>query len=295
MTKVWATSENEAITADYLDMLVKELRGESYSKSEHCKELMGKIGRKKPAIHLKHRTISGVLEALVLPYVEGYKPLYNAQKSLTPTVQDIICRRPGLHDYLARTNAGNVLSFPDLESPISFEPPPTEHDNFVPDAVEGTIRIFKDLERPEAWDARNRRLGEAGEKAVFLNEKRRLNDLGRADLSERVEWTAKEQGDGFGFDVRSFFGSGEMADRELMLEVKTTGGPKSTPFYITWNELHVASEQKYNYRLIRLYNFMSKERRAAYELAPPLENHVELQPTTFRAKPTVPIGKESHP
>lgn len=294
MNNSWSIAENETITADYFDMLGKELRGELYSKTEHRNALMDKISRSKGSIEFKHQNVSAVLAVLGLPYIQGYKPRRNFQVSLAHAVSDVIGDRPGLYDSLAGTDAPDVPAFQEPEPLIPIEGPPTEHDNFAPDAVEGVFRIFKQFERPEARDARNRELGEAGEKAVLLHERHRLHELGRPDLSERVEWTAKERGDGFGFDVRSFFGSGAMAERELMLEVKTTGGPKSTPFYITKNELHVASEQKGNYRLVRLYNFRFEERRAAYELLPPLERSVNLQPTIYRARPAFLKETASH-
>lgn len=295
MNSSWSKTENEIIAADYFDMLGKELRGELYSKTEHRLALMDKISRSKGSIEFKHQNISAVLAVLGLPYIQGYKPRRNFQVSLSHTVNEVIGDSPRLYDSLTGTDSPGVPAFQEPEPLIPIEGPPTEHDNFAPDAIEGVFRIFKQFERPEARDARNRALGEAGEKAVVLHERHRLNELGRPDLSERVEWTAKERGDGFGFDVRSFFGSGEMADRELMLEVKTTGGPKSTPFYITRNELHVASERKDNYRLIRLYNFRFAGLRAAYKLKPPLESRVELQPTVYRARPTFLEGTASHP
>ena len=283
------------IAADYFNMLGKELSGDPYSKTEHRLALMDKISRSKGSIEFKHQNISAVLAVLGLPYIQGYKPRRNFQVSLGHSVREFIGDNPRLYDSLAGTDAPIAPAFQEPEPLIPIEGPPTEQDNFAPDAVEGVFQIFKQFERPEARDARNRELGEAGEKAVVLHERRRLLELGRPDLSERVEWTAKEKGDGFGFDVLSFFGSGETAGRELLLEVKTTGGPKSTPFYITKNELHVAAEQKDSYRLIRLYNFRFAGLRAAYKLKPPLENRVELLPTVFRARPSFLTGTASRP
>ena len=293
MNSSWSTTENEMIAADYFDMLGKELSGERYSKTKHRLALMDKISRSNGSIEFKHQNISAVLAVLGLPYIRGYKPRRNFQVTLAHAVSEFIGDNPSFYDSLSGTDASIVPAFQEAEPLIPIEGPPTEHDNFAPDAIEGVFRIFKQFERPEARDARNRALGEVGEKAVVLHEQHRLLELGRPDLSERVEWTAKERGDGFGFDVRSFFGSGETAGRELLLEVKTTGGPKSTPFYITRNELHVASERKDSYRLIRLYNFRFEDLRAGYKLKPPLENRVELQPTVYRASPSFLTGTAS--
>ena len=130
-------------------------------------------------------------------------------------------------------------------------------------------------------DARNRILGKAGESLVYEYERLRLKTIGRKDLSECVRWVARDDGDGYGYDIRSFNGEGEDADQELWLEVKTTNGSATTPFYITRNELHVSKQRPDVFRIFRLYDFRKRVR--AYRLAPPLEEHLSLTPTIFRA------------
>ena len=116
---------------------------------------------------------------------------------------------------------------------------------------------------------------------MFDVERRRLNGLGRQDLSDRVRWVARDDGDGFGFDILSFDGTGDEADRERWLEIKTTNGPKATPFFITSNELRVSKECPHVFRIVRLYDFRRQGR--AYRLEPPLEKKVRLSPTIYRA------------
>ena len=85
-------------------------------------------------------------------------------------------------------------------------------------------------------------LGKAGEEFVFELERKRLSMLGRQDLADDVRWVARDDGDGYGYDILSFHGSGTgyEASRERWLEIKTTNGPKTTPFFITRNELNVS-------------------------------------------------------
>ena len=45
-------------------------------------------------------------------------------------------------------------------------------------------------------DAANRKLGGQGEQFVFDLERHHLKEIGRADLAARVEWTARDRGDG---------------------------------------------------------------------------------------------------
>ena len=68
---------------------------------------------------------------------------------------------------------------------------------------------------------------------------------------------------------------------ERWLEVKTTNGPATTPFWITANERHVSEERPDVFRLARLYDF--SRTRAAFRLKPPLKDHVRLAASQYRA------------
>jgi hypothetical protein len=116
-------------------------------------------------------------------------------------------------------------------------------------------------------DARNRALGRAGA----------LRAARRDDLAERIRWVSHLDGDGAGYDIRSFDADG--SDR--LIEVKTTNGWERTPFQITRNELAVSEACHKDWRLVRLWNFAREPR--AFELRPPLEAHVSLIATNFQA------------
>ncbi|WP_182085960.1 DUF3883 domain-containing protein [Aureimonas sp. ME7] len=66
---------------------------------------------------------------------------------------------------------------------------------------------------PALRDARNRALGRKGEERIFLDEKASLRAAGRADLPCAVRRVSEEDGDGAGYDIRSF----DLAGRERLI------------------------------------------------------------------------------
>ena len=283
MAKHWSDSEIDLILNSYFVMLEHEQTGRAFSKSDHRRELMKYIERSKKAIEFKHMNISAVMDALGLPYISGYTPLGNFQKKLVKAVETYLKENPELHKLLV----GEIGVFPpyDVESSLDevivFDEKPPQRQKQEKDISKDTESIVSRFEYPAERDARNRRLGEAGELLVYEYERLRLQTVGRQDLSECVRWIARDEGDGFGYDIRSFNGAGDKADQELWLEVKTTNGSAITPFYITRNELQVSKQWPDAYRIFRLYDFRKQVR--AFCLAPPLEKHVSLTPTILRA------------
>jgi hypothetical protein len=105
-----------------------------------------------------------------------------------------------------------------------------------------------------------------------------LRRAGREDLAQRVRWTSQEDGDGAGYDIASFTPEGG----PRLVEVKTTNGWERSAFHISRNELEVANDNRDSWRLVRVWNFARQPR--AFELAPPLDAHVSLTPTSFLAR-----------
>jgi hypothetical protein len=139
--------------------------------------------------------------------------------------------------------------------------------------IERLVRKFNPVER----DFRNRKLGREGEELVFRFERERLKQRDRPDLAKRIRWISEEDGDGAGYDILSFDEKG----KEQFLEVKTTVGADTTPFYITRNELSLSSERPEAFRLCRVFDFSIRPRM--FELAPPLQNFVHLSPFSYEA------------
>lgn len=283
MAETWTEGENDAIVRDYFVMLELEQMGQPFIKAEHRRALVEITGRSHGSIEFKHCNISAVMEALGLPRIEGYRPRGNFQRALFEAVEAYVNEKPDLYKLLtgevgrlressAEYRAGEAI--------VVDEAPP-QRGSREQDISEEIERIIRKFENPAERDARNRNLGKAGESLVYEHERRRLQSLGRKDLSEGVRWVARDCGDGYGFDILSFSGKGDKAEQEVWLEVKTTNGSATTPFNITSNELEVSKRRPDVFRIFRVYDFRKQTR--AFCLVPPLEKYVSLTPTIFRA------------
>lgn len=266
----WSHSEIEVIVADYIEMLKTELAGGEFNKAERNRVLQQKIGRSKGSIEFKHQNISAVMEKLGLPRILGYQPAKNYQGMLYEIVDDHL-KYGNLAEQLA--NQTNEAIVPD-EGLLYQDPPKKQPEQEPIDRVARRITRFFD---PATRDARARKLGEAGERFLYVAEQNRLSSAGRDDLAGKVRWVSKEDGDGAGYDILSYTRNG---DRRL-LEVKTTNGPATTPFWISRNELDVSEENSDVYRIARLYQFSRMPE--AYKLKPPLADHLHLRAAEYFA------------
>ena len=267
----WTGREIEAIVADYAGMLRAELAGERVVKAERNRALQKIIDRSRGSIEYKHQNISAVLEMLGLPYIRGYKPARNYQHALFEVVEAHLARGRLLHQLA--TEPSTIVVPP---AGLVFGPPPAKRDRPAPgDAAIGHVLQRND---PAECDLRARALGEAGEHFLYQAEQNRLSALGRDDLAGRVRWVAKDDGDGYGYDILSFSKDGA----ERWLEVKTTNGPQATPFWLTENERRVSEERPDVFRIARLYDFSREP--AAYQIRPPLAEHIRLIPASYRAE-----------
>ena len=270
MSRDWSEEENDRIVADYFAMLAHEMAGRTYSKAGHRRRLTPHLAdRSKGAIEFKHQNISAVLQALGMTRINGYRPAQNYQQGLVEAVGRWFARNPALPEPAGQTR----LDIPDRLEP---GPPPTRR-NREPPALEGMLGLAHSVDMA-GRDERNRTLGRAGEKLALAHERAMLRDAGRSDLAERVRWVSQLDGDGAGYDIASFQSDG----RNRLLEVKTTSGWEYAPFHITRNELAVSRQRQDEWRLLRIWDALHRPR--AYELAPPLEAHVLLTPTTFLAR-----------
>jgi Domain of unknown function (DUF3883) len=130
-------------------------------------------------------------------------------------------------------------------------------------------------------DAKNRRLGLAGELAVLALEKKQLTERGKADLAEKVVHTAVIEGDGAGYDIQSYFSDG----RTKFIEVKTTAGASTSDFFISANEVEFSIRHPDEYLLYRVYEFEeSTARGKAYILSAPLTDVCALTAIAYRAR-----------
>ncbi|MCY3878336.1 MAG: DUF3883 domain-containing protein [Rhodobacteraceae bacterium] len=280
----WSRDEIEAVIADYLEMLRLEQSGTPYNKSAHRRRLMRSIDRSKGSVEYKHQNISAALERFGIPFIAGYKPARNFQQALSDVIGAMLQRDQQLHGLLTgeRIEAG-----PDTGALIEFDDEPPAIGEFInPEGLDQEVwnSVISSYGDPAERDARNRKLGKAGESRVVAHEKQRLSLLGRDDLAEKVRWVAALDGDGHGYDIRSYKGEGEEAGQERLLEVKSTTGGRTVPFFLTRNEFETGERHIGTYRIVRLYNF--NIRRRAYRVRPPLSDNLDLTPISFRALPS---------
>ena len=264
----WTDEELDRIVADYFTMLGEEISGAPYNKAAHNRGLREGLDRSKGSIEFKHRNISAVLVKLGLPSIRGYIPAENHQGAIIPAIDRYLSQNPAaLHPERTvdgwAERQGLFVGVPPPLLPVS----PRKAD------IERLVRKFDPVER----DFRNRKLGRDGEELVFHHERQRLKQLDRPDLAKRIRWISEELGDGAGYDILSFDAQG----KERLLEVKTTVGADVTPFYITRNELSLASERPEAFRLCRVFDFSAHPRM--FELTPPLEKLVHLSPLSYEA------------
>jgi hypothetical protein len=271
----WGDDELAAIVADYFRMLAEELAKRPYTKAEHRRALMQVVRRSPGSIERKHQNISAVLVELGLPWIWGYKPLPNYQEALFQAID--------------RQLSGAAAALPEAGTSPQAEVDPGGVFVDMPMASPRQRRVA--LERlvrkfdPVARDFRNRQLGRAGEEFVVDLERRRLFGESRPDLARKVRWVAMEDGDGAGFDVMSF----DAAGSERLIEVKTTNGAAQTPFFMTRNEMDVATERSEHWHLYRVHLFAQQPR--IFVARPPLDRALMLSPEVWRATPT-PGGAE---
>jgi Protein NO VEIN, C-terminal len=129
-----------------------------------------------------------------------------------------------------------------------------------------------------ARDAANRKLGRLGEEFVVEVERARLRDIGRDDLARKVDWVATSIGDGLGFDVLSY---DESDGAEQMIEVKTTGRPKYSTFYVTATEVRCSEDVADRFHLYRVFDFAVAPK--LYVLSGCLRERCRLEPVQYLA------------
>ncbi|MFC5707608.1 DUF3427 domain-containing protein [Aeromonas eucrenophila] len=130
-----------------------------------------------------------------------------------------------------------------------------------------------------AREQRNRDLGHAGELLVIEHEKKRLCDGGRNDLASRVEHIALSDS-AAGYDIVSF----ELDGGERFIEVKTTTGPASTPFYISENEVAVSRQLQERFWLYRVHSYSREQNHGEFfSLKGAVEEGFNLLPVQYKA------------
>ena len=231
----WTNTENDLLVAEYFSMLGAQTEGKIFKKSVQVRELLRSLDRSKGAIEYKLSNVSAILSYIGMGWVSGYMPRKNIQKSLVDAVERQLPQHLSRMDTRAARSLGPQQPG---DRELTFGAPPTLSNRVETTGFERTRALARKFDFA-GRDARNRKLGEAGEALVLRHEVDALQKAGRTDLSGKVKWVSKDMGDGAGYDILSFDPHGEMR----LLEVKTTMGGERTPFFITDNELNVSKER----------------------------------------------------
>lgn len=271
----WSTEEIEATVATYFEMLRLELAGQAFVKADHNRRLQRLLdGRTQASVEYKFQNVSAVLVNHDQTYIRGYLPAQNYQAALESAVLEWLEGRDDLVEVVRQSplldpaSPDEALTFSGI---LSAPPDPTRAPRQT-----GLVLVAKvDFVR---LDAENRALGQRGQELIFEVEQRRLHDEeSRPDLARQVRWAARDEGDGLGYDIRSFDASGAAR----LIEVKTTGQGKYFPFAVTRNELACSQREVERYHLYRLFDFGPSP--GLYVLGGPLDKTCTLSPTQFRA------------
>jgi hypothetical protein len=274
VAEAWTTEEIEAVVAAYFEMLRLELAGLPFVKAEYNRRVRDVTGRGKGSVEYKFQNISAVLVNHGQVYVKGYLPAQNYQRALEAAVLEWLAGRDDLVEVVETSPVLNAQP-PERIPPFSqvLVEPPDRARAARPVATFTPVRI--DFVRR---DAENRVLGMHGEEFVFELERRRLHDYARRpDLSKKVRWRSRDDGDGLGYDILSF----ERTGQERLIEVKTTGAGIYTRFALTQNELERSRQSAQAYHLYRVFEFGQSPK--LYMLRGALDEVCELTPAVYRA------------
>jgi hypothetical protein len=230
------------------------------------------------SIKNKIYNVSACFAALDLPYLENLTPRFNFQRELLDDVQTAAAKNAELLDELARLPSRRTGAAAVVPSSDALVTPPV----LTADAARfmGRARIQRGPIDFIGREQANAALGLAGEEWVVAYERRRLAEAGRADLAKEVRHVSVVDGDGAGYDVRSF---DPRSERQRLIEVKTTRSGILTPFYLTRNEVDVSKAAPESFSLYRVHCFGLRTR--VYWLDGSLDRTCDLAAMSFRALP----------
>jgi len=112
------------------------------------------------------------------------------------------------------------------------------------------VNFADELQRRLAAAQERERVGVQGEEFAYLEEKRRLERIGRPDLAKRVQLVSFD-GEDHGYDIRSFSATGE----EIHIEVKATRSTRDEDngFWLSDAEKRLAEDDP-SWRIYRVWD-----------------------------------------
>ena len=128
-------------------------------------------------------------------------------------------------------------------------------------------------------ESKKRDLGLIGEELVIKYETQYLKSINRSDLAEKIVHVSVIEGDGAGYDIKSFDEHGN----EKFIEVKTTRGGINTDFFMSPNELLFAQERPNNYFIYRVFDLDKNNYGEVFTLSgKDIMEEYNFTPTGFR-------------
>jgi hypothetical protein len=116
---------------------------------------------------------------------------------------------------------------------------------------------------------------------VFAYERSELIKVERQDLAERVEMVCRTLGDTAGFDIRSF---DRNSYEEVHIEVKTSSGPVTTPFFMSAAEVEYARTCPKRYLIYRIYAYSPDSSEIEFCVIERPAEALEFTPAIFRVR-----------
>lgn len=279
MANSWSESEVAAIVEDYFSMLALELKGVPYNKTQHRRALSQLLNnRSDGSIEMKHMNISAIMHELGMPAISGYKPYSNYQKNILPdAVLDQLVSNSDLI-IMVSDDVSSIVQVPTVQNILTLlEKSPALDRSSKREIVREPSNNYSVRINYLELEASNKSLGDAGEEFAINFERARLISLGKESLADKIEHVALTQGDGAGFDIRSFEADG--SDR--FIEVKTTKYGKHSPFFISAKELRFSEKHQDDYHLHRVFQFRNDPH--LFSLPGAVSENFILSPTEYRA------------
>lgn len=278
----WTEEEIRDVVELYFSIYLDHKQQRNVNKSELVKGLAAHLrNRTAKAIEYKLQNVSGVLHDLDLPWLPGYAPAKNYQRKIFPDIvlEFVSEHQQSLQELVRRVDSDSTNPPSEIDYLNCEVPPPLQE---VGDRSQKPKlgRVGRKFDRA-ARDRANKELGCRGEEFVLQVERLLLESSGRSDLAQRVEWVSETEGDGLGYDIRSFEPS---TGAPRFLEVKTTNGDAYTRFFISANEVAVSRELGSSYQLIRVYEFSSGPK--FYRMVGGVEANFDLTPKLYEARLT---------
>jgi len=127
-------------------------------------------------------------------------------------------------------------------------------------------------------ESKKRDLGLIGEELVIKYETQYLKSINRSDLAEKIVHVSVIEGDGAGYDIKSFDEHGN----EKFIEVKTTKEGINTDFFMSPNELRFAERHSNNYFIYRVYRLKNGDGQLFVLSGKDIMEEYNFTPTGFR-------------